>query len=1071
MHNPGLRFRAYALASSAIVAAAYAGAAQAQVRPFNLPAQPAEQGIPAFARQAGVQVLADARVVRGKRTQALRNNYTVDQALDRLLDGTGLEAEGNATDGLIQIRAGGAKVRPISYVTVGAAQAAAPMPAGPPAAGEGAGDQSGDIVVTGSRIIRSGATTSTPTVMLGSADIAQAGAISPGDLLRQLPAVAPGLNSESSGVSFNGAGLDLIDLRSLGTNRTLVLVNGRRQVSSNPSTASVDMNTIPTPMIERVEVITGGASAVYGADAVSGVVNVILKQDFDGFAVNGQFGISSRGDGERYSIGAMAGSNFGDGRGNITAYVGYTKEEGVAYDARPGGRSGRNWISNPANTGPNDGIPDYVIADNIRQLGGQRESAFVLNQGGAYQAYGFNADGSVRPFGVGPIGLVQGGQFTDGGEAEIGYDSQCPQARCALRIPVERVLISTSGHYELADYADVFFEGRFAGTNSQARFGSVFEIPPATNSISINNPYVTDSVRALMQQAGVSSIGILRSDQELGPRGQDTDRRLYQLVAGSRGDIGVGNFKYEASFQYGSMHFTNTRLNDKYEQRWRDAVNPILDTDGVIKCATAEARAAGCVPINLMLPGAALTAEQLAYVRIPYHTETADLTQLVAGANVTGELGDFWGAGPIQVAFGAEYRDEKSDYIVSPIDEQGQGFYFTKRTSVKGGFDVKEAYAEIVVPLLKDLPFAKLAEFEGAIRASDYSTSGSTTSWKLGLTWAPVSDIRFRGVLARAVRAPNVGELYSPGSEGFITVDDPCDRDFISGGTSSRGGNCAAIGVPAGYVSNARTINIRTSTSGNPDLDVESADTLTLGAVLAPRFIPGLTVTADYFKIKIKNAINTFAAQDILNNCVDLTSVDNPFCASITRDANGDIQQIRRQNINVSRLNREGLDLEARYALNLEQAGSLNFGLLATRMFKVNTIVAPGTITGGSSIDQNGEFGYPKWKGRFTTMYNLDAFSLTGTLTYLSNMVRDVQPTQPEDNRASAGTGDFFLFNMQAGYDITPDIRFYVGADNVFDRLPPSLPDTRLGGAGSSDGASIFPTMGRYFYTGFNVKF
>lgn len=229
-------------------------------------------------------------------------------------------------------------------------------------------------------------------------------------------------------------------------------------------------------------------------------------------------------------------------------------------------------------------------------------------------------------------------------------------------------------------------------------------------------------------------------------------------------------------------------------------------------------------------------------------------------------------------------------------------------------------------------------------------------------------------------------------------------------------------------------------------------------------------MTADYFDIRIADAINVFSAQDILNNCVDVETVQNPFCESITRSPNGDIAQIRRQNINVSRLDREGIDVELRYRQDLGSLGALDFNTVGTHMLTVSTIVAPGTLTGGTVIDFNREFGFPQWKGRFSTRYSLEPFELTGTLTYFSSMVRDVQPTSPDDNRATAESGDYYLFNTQAAIELTPQFRFYFGVDNLFDRQPPSLPETRLGGAGSFPGAEVYPITGRYFYSGIRLN-
>lgn len=966
----------------------------------------------------------------------------------------------------------GNRVRLAALATAASAvlgQAAWAQQAGPAGAAAASVSNAEEIVVTGSRLRRAIDDTNTPTVSFGAVDFDNAGAVSPGDVLRQLPALAPGVGGDTTGVTFNGAGLDLIDLRNLGTNRTLVLVNGRRQVGSNPNTTSVDTNTIPAPLIERVDVITGGASAAYGADAVSGVVNFVLKRNFEGLQIDGQAGMSGRGDAERYSLSALAGANFADGRGNVTAFAGYTKEGNIPWDARPAGVSGVNYIPNPANTGPRDGIPDFVVAQNIRQLGGQRESMFLLNPGGGTRAYGFNANGSVRDFALGPSGLLPG-NLTNGGEATLGFDPQCPQNECILRVPLDRFVLSANARFEVSRNLELFVESRFTNTRSSSRFGSVFEIPPTTNRISISNPFVSDSLRTLMTQANVTSIGIIRSDQELGPRGQDTNRNVFQLNTGARGELGIGDWRYEAVFQYGRTSFSNTRVNDLYQQRWLNAIDAVVGSNGQIQCRSDAARAEGCVPINLLQTGPTFSGAALNYVRIPFATETAELSQTVATGIVNGTVGDFWGAGAISVAAGLEYRKEKSRYLTSPIDQQGQGFFFTRRLATEGKFDVFEWFGEVLVPFVRDKPFFHRLEVEAAIRGSNYSTSGNTMSWNVRGTWAPVKDFRFRAALARAVRAPNVGELFSPASEGFITVDDPCDVNFRSGGSAARGANCTALGVPGGFVSNARTINIRTATAGNSTLLVEKADTLTLGGAFTPSFLPGLSATIDYYRIEIEDAINVFGAQDILNNCVDLGNINNNFCNSITRAPGGDILQIRRQQLNVSQLRRTGVDFALSYPFDFGNAGMLNLSLVGTRTLKVETVVAPGTVTGSSILDQKGEFGFPKWKARLSANYQLEKLSVTGTLNYLSNMQRDVQPTQPEDNRATLGSGNFFLFNLQAGYRVTEKIRFFGGIDNVFDRLPPALPDTRLGGGGSFNGAEVFPITGRFFYAGFRVN-
>ena len=941
-----------------------------------------------------------------------------------------------------------------------------------------AGDENGaieQIIVTGSRIIRSGLATPTPTVIVGVEEIEASGAVNIGDLLRELPAIGPGINAESTAATFSGAGLNLIDLRSLGTERTLVLVNGRRHVGSQPSTTAVDLNTIPTPLVERVEVITGGASAVYGADAVSGVVNIILKDDFQGLEFDVQTGVSDRSDAERYQVGVTAGTNFAEGDGNAVLHLSYADEGGIEFDARPGGVSGANWVANPANTGPNDGIDDFIIMRNLRQLAGQQESAFIIDRGNGREVFGFTPGGALRPFELGPSGLIGNTQLTDGGEAELGFDPECPQAQCQLKVPVERFLINGLAEYAVADHVEVFLEGKFSSNQASSRIGSAFEIPPFTNQIPIDNPFVTPQLRDLLIEAGDDSVGILRSNQELGPRGTDSDRRLFQMTLGARGGIGASDtWNYETYFQYGDAQTTLIRLNDLFQNRFTLALDAVVDpADGVIKCRSVVEGAAqdpGCVPINLLLGGDALTPEILAFVEIPTATETAQLTQTLVSGVVTGELGDFWGAGAIGVAGGIEWREETSDFQTTATQQAGLGFFNSLRPAVSGDFDVFEVFGEVVVPVLTDAPFAQNLNFEAAVRYADYSTAGGATSWKLGADWAPVDDLRFRVVRAVAVRAPNIGELFNPGGQGFVTVDDPCDAAFVNGGAATRAANCEALAIVQPFSSNAQTINIRTQTSGNPSLDVEEANTLTLGAVFTPRWLDDFSLTADYFSIEIDDAINILGTQQVLNACVDLPSINNVFCDSINRDADGNLLLVRNQNINVSQFTREGVDIEARYRLDVG-AGSIDFSALATYISTSETVIAPGAATGGETIDENGEIGQPDWRLRGSAVYLTGPFSMNATVTQLADMAPDNQPATPEDNRATTGTGTFTLVDLRFQYDFNEQLRFSLGADNVFDEQPPGLPDTRIGGAGSFAGAEIFPVVGRYWYLGARVTF
>jgi outer membrane receptor protein involved in Fe transport len=942
------------------------------------------------------------------------------------------------------------------------------------AQGSSGGESIEEVVVTGSRIARTGADTPTPTVMLGADDIAATGAPDVGEILRELPGILPGSNSQNTGISFSATGLNLVDLRNLGTQRTLVLVDGRRQVGSEPGTTAVDLNNIPSSFIERVEVITGGASAVYGADAVSGVINIITKTDFEGLEFNAQTGVSEEGGGERSVFNLTGGGNFSEGRGNAIFHVSYVDEEGIEYDDRSRNVNGRLWVPNPNNTGPNDGIDDFLLADNVRQLGGQQESAFIINRGNGREVFGFNPDGSLRPFALGPSGFFGNTQLTDGGEATLGYDTICPQNECPVRVPSERWLVDGKVSYDLTDQVEVFFEGKYASVESRSEIGSVFEIPPFTNNISIDNPFVQDDLRALMLDAGVDSIGILRSDKELGPRGSDAERNLAQFTLGVNGQIN-DNWRYDAYVQYGRTSFTNVQLGDVLQNRFDLAQDAVVDpADGQIKCRSVVegfVQDPGCVPANLLATGQALTPEVLDFIGVPTATETAKLSQTVGQIAISGDVMELW-AGNLGAAFGVEYRQEKSTFNTSPIQQQGLGFFRSLRQATSGSFDVIEAFGEVRLPLARDLPFAKSVVVDAAFRQSDYSTSGSQTAWNFGGEWTPVDDIRFRIMRAEAVRAPNVGELFSPGSEGFITVDDPCDANFVGGGSGSRSENCAALGITQPFQSNAQTINIRTLSSGNPDLDVEEAETTTIGAVFTPRWIEGLTLTVDYFEIDITNAIALLQVQDILNNCVDLGSVDNVFCQQISRDSAGNLLQIRRQNVNTANLVREGVDFDLRYSMDLGDYGSLSLGAIATRSLKNEQTTVPGAADGGGFIDLNGEIVSPEWRGRFTADWFRGPLSVNWSQRFFSSSIVNNQPATAEDNRARASTGDVWYSDLQVRYQFTDAISTQIGVENVFDQLTPNLPETRTGGAGSGSapGASIFDNRGRFIYLGLSFK-
>ncbi|MGF1543050.1 MAG: TonB-dependent receptor plug domain-containing protein [Parvularculaceae bacterium] len=739
----------------------------ARVYEFDIPAKNAEAALKEIARLTRHSLLFRTTAIEHTTTNALSGRYALAEAMGRLFEGTSLSGDltengvitvALASDGNGEtrkedkamkrrgIRGLFNSVSSAVLAGVGSIGANAQFSSAAFAQDDEAADQ---IVVTGSRIARSGTSTPVPTVILNAEAIAASGAVNIGDLVREIPAIGPGLNADSTAPTFSGAGLNLIDLRRLGTARTLVLVDGRRQVGSQPGTTAVDLNIIPTPLVERIDVITGGASAVYGADAVSGVVNFILKDDFEGLELDVQGGISDEGDAEQFQVSLTSGAVSGDGRGRAVFHASYSREGSIEFDQRDTAISGTNFLPNPDNTGPNDGVPDFIIAPGVRQLGGQQEAAFIINGANGPEVFGFNPDGSVRPFALGPSGLLPG-NLTDGGEAPLGFDPECPQNRCQLKVPVERFLTYGSAEYDIADKLTGYFVGSFANTQSESRIGSVFEIPPFTNNIPLDNPFVTDEVRDLHVAAGQDSVQIVRSNTELGPRGTDSDRRQFQMTVGAKGDLGdfgkTSEWNYDTYFKYGSTLVTIVRLNDLFQNRFVQALDAVVDpADGVIRCRSVvegTAQDPGCVPINLLQTGASLTPEAQTFVRIPDPTETAELQQYVASGVLTGKLIDPFGAGPIGVALGGEWRQESSaftpattqagtpegltEFIPLPQPNDGGsvtsspggglGFFNSTRRAISGDFRVFEFFGETLLPVFSEAPFACSLNVGAAVR-------------------------------------------------------------------------------------------------------------------------------------------------------------------------------------------------------------------------------------------------------------------------------------------------------------------------------------------------------------------
>jgi len=931
------------------------------------------------------------------------------------------------------------------------AQPAAAQTAAPAATQDGTAADP-DIVVTGSRLKQTREDTIAPVTTLTADQIAISGQENIGRALNNLPSMGVGFNDANSQGNAASQGLNLVNLRRLGTNRTLVLVNGRRQVPGEPLTSSVDLNTIPATLIERADVSLGGASAVYGADAVSGVVNLILKKNYEGLEARARGGITSRGDGESYGGTLTAGKSFDGGRGNVTFAGFYDRVEGVQAVDRNYASNGLNTISNPDPKGP-----AFIHAPNIRFNGINDPGTFYIGN----TPYTFANDGSsFRPYDFGAVGNRGGRSIGGDGGFFEKYDN--------LSLPTTRYVANLLVNYEFSPAAHFFFEGRYAKTKVlgfwQPPEDPVQYDPPF---ISINNPYVSTALRTALAQAGQNGLYLSRNNNDFGRRGSDSRRDLMQFTTGFDGDLG-GGWSYNVFGAYGRNIDNIGLLNGRLQDRFLESVDVVQGPNGP-QCASATARANGCLPLNLL---GLTTADPKAIAYSSFNDRYRKTSTLVnGGASITGTLFTL-PAGPVQTAAGIEYRRDTARTFPSAQVQAGNSFY-PQESPVSGVVVTKEVFGELRVPLLKDFVLGRELSAQGAFRVSDYNTNGTQWSWNAGGSYTPFEGMRFRAMRSKSVRAPNIGELFSPANAGYFFGDDPCDALQVSL-SPNRATNCAALGVPANYNAPTNGKTILGRFGGNPKLDPETAMTWTVGMTLTPPRIPGLSISVDYFNVDIRNAIGNVPAQTILNNCVDqaVSVASNPNCAAITRDPTTKaVTSVSAVNLNIGRLLTDGIDFNVNYGWNLSAIaaslpGRITLNLTGTYLSRLRYFTDandPSSVT-----RQDGVLGNPNWSMLGSATYSLPRFSITWQARYLGSQwityYRGITPSRFD----LPFTGVKTYHDLSIGYDISDRMGLQVNVMNLFDTKPPAR--AFLIHSGIYD-ASIYPNLGTSFAAALTYKF
>lgn len=973
-----------------------------------------------------------------------------------------------------------------SFLTSTAVLGLAALVAQPAFAQETEAEEAPVILVTGTRIASSAAMSSTaPLQILDAQAISDSGVVNVQELLLENPAFGtPQLSRTNSAFLTSGTGVATVDLRELGSDRTLVLVNGRRVVAGLPGSATVDLNVIPTPFLERVDVLTGGSSSLYGSDAVAGVVNFVYRKNFEGLEVNAQAGITERGDDNRYQVNATWGGNFAEDRGNVMVHLGYSNEQGVLSRQR-------------RNTSLDDLDKFFFVT-------------------GDPADYGVPVEGALSGFA--PQGRFQtaNGDFTfDSNNNLIDWTSSAVngfnrQFFRTIAVPVERYLFAARGHYDVTDSVTFFAEGTYSNTNSSrviepqplssddifAASGGYVPLESLIDGALRVNPFVPQGIvdSAIDQDGdGLRDYSFARRLSDIDTRNGSTNRDLYRFVVGLEGELS-DKFQWDVSYNYGRTTEAQTSNGQVNVLNFANALRSIVDVTDFDKdgntteviCASADARAQGCVPINLFGFNT-ITPEAAAYVRAEQTLQTR-ITQQQVQANLSGELVDL-PAGPLGVAIGAEYRRESSDENHDALTNAGlTGGNALPDTS--GSFDVKEVYGEVNIPILADTPGFHQLNLRAAGRISDYSTVGTIYTYNVGGDWELVEGLRFRGTYARSVRAPNIGELYTGPSQTFPTgIIDPCLGISAAGG-GELGDRCRAVpGVMANINANGKFTLTQSDRqgvsgydSGNPELNEEKSTSWTVGAVIAPRHLDGalrrLQFSVDYFNIGVKDAIAAADRNYSLQQCYNQGVAS--FCDLIERRAAatpvnsaGSLEFVNAPQVNGGTLKVEGIDAVLSWSTPVGVFGDDDLGLRIAYTHLLKGYETP--VPGADRDPFAGEIGTATNRFSANAVYSAGKvrWSLSGT--YIGQSLEDDQIYKSLPKKYPIDTikipAQFYL-DTQVRVRASDEFEIFFGIDNLLDNDAPNiLSGSTFNATGTDTAADVYDVFGRRYYTGVRLTF
>ncbi len=936
--------------------------------------------------------------------------------------------------------------------------------------------QEDEIVVTGSRIRRANINTAIPMQSIGIADIESSGTVDVGELLTQLPGVEFSLSPEGTGLSTQNAGLSTINLRGLGGDRTLVLINGRRAISNSGNGERVSLDTIPSGFVKKVEITTGGASAIYGADAIAGVANILLRDNFDGIKAGYRYGKADASGEQENTIDLTVGKNFAGERGNIMLGVTYDDETAVFADAtRPDSIAAVQFNSDPTCVIAGTRQCGVNLSSNIP--GGRFEGDDAWNVGGVW----FN-DRSLAP---------QDGRTPSVG-FETGLDGFNFRPGRTLSPAVETLALAAKAHYDLNENMSAFAEAYFSQVdsttvNAPRTANNGTDIGPAGNSIDIgtmssSHPFIPPEV----EETRSGSVSWRRRFTELGNDIKENERDTLRTAIGLKGSLQNG-WDWTGYATFGKYEQEQTQLNALNYQSVRNALRVESDGNGGFQCTDADARAAGCVPLNLFGEGS-ITPEMADYIRYTGQLMQERKQTTIAG-NMNGDLYEL-PAGAIKGAFGFDYRKESQTTTGDP--DVGNSAGAPEQTSISvipdidASFDVIEGFGELDIPLIMDKPgvYALTAQLAG--RVGNYSTIGTIFSYNVGGSYAPTQDVRFRTQYSRSQRAPNITEFFSDKRGDFDSLSDPCDG-LNADGTGLTGTNAAAFSANclaeggiqaffadpanAGLAFDAGGSSVFGPNAGNNQLQEETANTFTIGAIFTPQALPDFSFIIDYYRIDIDGAIGTISTQDTVDLCYSAANFpNNRFCDVITRDAsNGEVAEVVNREENLNSLLAEGIDVTVNYDMDAGSAGDFDFKLIYTRSLS-NERVFEG-LNGAELSDFNGEIGTPKDRFRARAGWNFNDFRFAYTWHYQSGGVDDLTILASDPDHFDTGSQSYHDIYASYKFENAYGAQVYGGVKNLANEFGPIIPTNLDHGNSRNIISNVNNPIGREFYAGVRVTF